>query len=344
MMWNGPPWPLWAIQKETAQFDYIDPIQIGISYGTMRTGAYGGTQRRTYGVLGDHVNLSARLMSKAPGGQIYVSSSAFQKIKRLFKSEQLAPMQVKGKSNTINVFRLIDTLQRDSIRLHEPEYSLPMVGRQAELTQIAEKVNLVLEGRGQVVGITGEAGMGKSRLNAEAIRVAVEHGLVGYGGECQSFGTNTSYLVWQTVWRHFFGLHEDQSVDEVVAQLTEQLGLIDSSLVPRIPLLGAILHLPIPDNDLTASLDAKTKKDGLEALLVDAIRHRALTGPFFIVLEDCHWLDDLSKELIETVSKVIENLPVLLLLVYRPPDTHRLQMAQVYETPLFYRSKFKQFF
>ena len=324
-----------AIQKETGQFDYIDPVQIGISYGRMRTGAYGSSQRRTYGVLGDHVNLSARLMSKAPGGQIYISSNAHQKISRLFKWEQLPRMQVKGKSIMIDAFRLVGSKQRESIRLHEPEYSLPMVGRAEELAQISERIDLVLEGKGQIVGITAEAGMGKSRLTAEAIHIALEKGLEGYGGECQSFGTNNSYLVWENIWRNFFGLQEEQTIDGIVDQLTEQLTLINTSLIPRIPLLGAALNLPIPDNELTASLDAKTKNSSLQGLLVDVLRHNALGGPIFLVLEDCHWLDDLSKELIEEIGKAIENTPILLLLVYRPPDTHRIQMAQVYELPYF---------
>ncbi|MEM7801953.1 MAG: adenylate/guanylate cyclase domain-containing protein [Chloroflexota bacterium] len=324
-----------ALQHETKQLDYIEPIQIGISHGRMRTGAYGAVQRRTYGVLGDHVNLSARLMSKAPSGQIYMSHAAYRKIKDKFIWEPLQPMTVKGKSYTINAYRLLRRRQRQSFKLHEPVYRLPMVGRQAELNKIAQKIDRVLEGNGQIIGITADAGMGKSRLATEVIRTAFEVGLDGFAGECQSFGTNTSYLVWQAIWRAWFDLPGDEPAEDQIDLVRSYLKEADPAYLSRLPLLAPVLNLPIPDNELTATLDAKTKKSSLESLLVELVRYRAQGQPFLIVLEDCHWLDDLSKELIYEIGKFIENLPVMMLMVYRLPDTQREQLPKVHELPFF---------
>ncbi|MEM9774639.1 MAG: adenylate/guanylate cyclase domain-containing protein [Chloroflexota bacterium] len=332
-----------ALQEESGQLDFIDPLQIGISFGRMRTGGYGGLQRRTYGVLGDHVNLSARLMGKAPAGQIYVSENAHRQVVNAFSWEQLPPMQVKGKSEPITVFRVIGRKHAQTFQLNEANYKLPMVGRQAELRLIEEKIELVLKGYGQIVGITAEAGMGKTRLTVEAIRSSIDSGLAGFGGECQSFGTNSSYLVFADIFNNLLNIPAGVPPEELIQRLTDELSRIDSSLVPRIPLLESVINVDIPDNYLTASLDAKTKKSSLEGMLIDILRYHALQQPLLLVLEDSHWLDDLSKDFLEALGKVIGQLPILLLIAYRPPDTQRLQMPKIDELECFTEIKLSSF-
>jgi adenylate cyclase len=309
--------------------DYLDEPQIGVTVGRMRTGAYGSVTRRTYGVLGDAVNLAARLMAAAPPGHILVSDEARALTGATFAWESLPNMHVKGKSRPIAVARLLGLKRRSGVVLPEPQYSLPMVGRQAELALIGDKIGLALAGQGQIVGLTAEAGLGKSRLAAEAIRLAGERGLAGYGGECQSYATHSSYLVWQSVWRGIFGLDGAQTAETQVAGLRAQLEAIDPLLNGRLPLLAPLLNLPIPDNDLTRALDAKVRKASLEALLVSVLRARAATQPLLLVLEDVHWIDALSADLVVEIGRAIANLPVLLLLVYRPPDEQRLQLPPV---------------
>lgn len=307
-----------ALELIQLQPQLIDRVQIGISQGRMRTGAYGGTTRRTYGVLGDEVNMAARLMQHASAHEVLVSLAARKCTGDLFTWDSLPPMLVKGKSEPVTVFQLIGQQERSAIRLHEPQYARPMVGRRAELTMIASRLDRSLRGQGQMIGITAEAGMGKSRLVAEIIRLAQNRRMIGYGGECQSYGTHTSYLVWQSIWRSLFGLdHINESRQQILA-LERNLGLIDSALLPRLPLLGAVLGLDIPDNELTNTFDAKLRKASLEALLTDCLRARASESPLLLVLEDCHWIDPLSRDLLEVIGRAIASLPVVVVLAYRP--------------------------
>ncbi len=315
--------------------DFITETQIGISQGRLYTGAYGGQARRTYGVLGDEVNLSARLMQKAGPGQILVSQAARQNSGDLFQWEELPPFKVKGKSRPITAFKPLGRQTRHTIHLQEPEYTLPMVGRQAELQLVRDRVAEAKAGRGQFIGLTAEAGMGKSRLVAEIIRLAGEAGLTGYGGECQSYGRNISYLVWQPIWRSFFGLDPAWEVERQIVELEAALERIDPALLPRLPLLGAVLNITIPDNDLTKSFDAKLRKTSLESLLVDCLRTRATNTPLFLVLEDCHWLDNLSIELLEVIGQAISDLPVLVILAYRPPELQHLSPPWTMLLPAF---------
>jgi predicted ATPase len=164
--------------------------------------------------------------------------------------------------------------------------------------------------------------------------------VLGFGGECQSFGTSTSYLVWQNIWRGFFNLDRAWSTADQIESLEQQLSEINPALLPRLPLLGSVLNLQIPDNELTGSFDAKLRKESLESLLVDCLRERARLAPLLLVLEDCHWLDPLSHDLLEVIGRAIVDLPVLIVIAYRPPQLDRIlapRVAQLFhftEVPL----------
>ncbi len=296
---------------------FIEDIQIGINQGRLRTGAYGGTLRRTYGVLGDEVNTAARLMQAAKPGEILASAVVQRGTSDSFAWNPLPPLTVKGKSQPLAVYSLEGVKKQQSIRLQEPQYALPIVGRKAELAIIEQTFAKVQQNAGQILVITGEAGMGKSRLITEIIRLAAAKQFIGFGGECQSYGTHTSYLVWQRIWQGFFGLDLTDSLETQIQVLTAQLEQIDATLVPRLPLLGTALNLPIPDNDLTRSFDAKLRKVSLESMLVDCLRARTQNQPMLFILDDCHWLDPLSQDLAETIGHAIIDRPVLLVMAAR---------------------------
>jgi class 3 adenylate cyclase len=312
----------------------VTGVKLGLAQGVMRTGAYGGRTRRTYDVLGDAANLAARLMQAAEPGQVLAPQSMAESTALGFDWEALPDLLVKGKQATVSVRALVGPRLR---RGREPEVvaQLPMIGREAELEMISGALAQALAGEGQVIGITGEAGMGKSRLVAEAIRLAEDQGMSVFWGQCESYGTNTSYLVWQTIWRSFFEVdrlfaagHGDSVLPEsVLAHLEAQLAVIDDRLIPRAPLLGAVINLPLPDNELTRSFDAKLRKTSLESLLTDCLRARASDSPLLLVLDECHWIDPLSHDLLEVAGRLAARLPILIVTAYRPPELHPFTSA-----------------
>ena len=285
--------------------------------------------RRTYGVLGDAVNLSARLMQAAAPAQILASIEVYQALANEFIWETLPTIQVKGKNEAVAVYGLLASKSQQAQRENVTQNELPMVGRERELAQIKERLDLAAQGRGQIVGVTAEPGMGKSRLIAEVVRLADRQGWLRYEGECSSSGTNTSYQVWHTIWRQFYELDPSWPLPVQIRTLQAQLAQIDPTFPHRLPLLGAAVNLPIPDNELTAAFDAKLRKSSLEALLVDCLRAKSQHGPILIVLEDCHWLDPLSHDLLDVVGKAIVDLPVLVLLAFRSPQLQYLREPRV---------------
>lgn len=324
-----------ALDLQAAELGSMTDMQIGISQSRMRTGAYGGAERRTYGVLGDEVNVAARLMQAARPGQIIVNKAALPAMGDAFVWEDMPDLRVKGKAEPVAVLRLVGLQTQRAVRLQEVNYTLPMVGREAELAAIEARLKQAARGEGQIVGITGEAGIGKSRLLAEVVRLANEQGFTGYGGECQSYGLNISYLVWHPIWRSFFGIDPNWELEKQTRVLTRQMRTLDRSLLPRLPLLDAALNIPLPDNELTRSFDAKLRKVSLEGLLVECLRARTEFGSLLLVLEDCHWIDPLSHDLLEEIGRAVADLPVLMVLSYRPLQVSRGEGLRISALPHF---------
>ena len=242
------------------QLPFLEPVQIGISRGRMRAGAYGGQAHRTYGVLGDAVNLSARLMMASAPGTVLVSKNVQEEIEDLFEWQILDPIRVKGKSEPVEIAVLKAVKPRIGMHLPESDEADPLVGRDVEVAQLAQVMSEALAGKGQIVSLIGEAGLGKSRLVAKALSMAQKRGFTIFGGEAESHGVNSSYLVWHPIWRGLFGLDPTWSKEAQIRTLERAISLIDRNMISRVPLLGPALQLAIEDNELTAGLDAKLRK------------------------------------------------------------------------------------
>ena len=261
-----------ALRTLPAELDFIDEVRMGISQGRMRAGAYGAASHRTYGVLGDEVNMAARLMMVAKPWQIVISLSARQSLGKGFAVAELPPIRVKGKSEPAIIFSVTELRQARSFQLVALTYALPMMGRDPELVLALDKLSHVRQGHGQIIRVSAEAGLGKSRFVAELLLRAADQGFAYYGGECESYGLNSSYLVWQPIWRRIFGIDIARSLTQQINILQSKLQFISPALLPRLPLLGALFNIDIPDNDLTQSLDGKLRKSLLESLLLDCLQ------------------------------------------------------------------------
>lgn len=293
-------------------------LQLGIAKGRTRSGTYGHAMRRTFVCLGDPVNLAARLMSHAWPGQVLATGDVQDEAGGGFTWEELDALTVKGKEEPVAAFALTGRTRGAGGR--QVRYELPIVGRTAELEALDAALARAEEGQGSVVAISAEAGVGKSRLVAEFVRKAREHGVLVAFGETSTFGTNATYGVWQEIWRTLLRVEEGRPEDEQRATVERELAAVDPALVPRAPLLESVLGLTFADNELTGGLDAEVRKSSLEALLTDCLRARAAEEPVVLVLEDCHWIDPLSRDLLHVLARAAASLRVLLVTAYRPAE------------------------
>lgn len=323
----------------SGDLSFLQSLQIGISRGVLRAGACGSVSRRAYALQGDEVNLAARLMQRAVPGEILISGRLQAALVADFALEPLVPIALKGMPEPLPIFRLAGERPR-FIRLEEPTYALPMVGRTDELARIGEKLDLALQGHGQVVGISAEAGMGKSRLVAEVIRLARHRGLRAFGGACQSSGTNTPYLVWGALWRAVFDLDHGMPLRRRLRALHQAVEEWAPARLEALPLLGPLLGLNLEENDFAKHLEPQFRKSALHALLLDCLAAAAREAGddgsgLLLILEDLHWIDALSHELLEQIAQTIVDLPILIVLAYRPPELLRLQAPRVEALPHF---------
>ena len=313
------------------------PVQVGIAHGTMRVGAFGGVTRRTFGALGDDVNLASRLMSAAGQGEILVSGYVHAALRGAYIAEPRSPVPVRGKSHPVPVYAVSRPVVQRSVRLEEPVFDLPMVGRDAELALVNRRLDLALGGAAQVVAVTADAGMGKSRLVAEAIRSARAKGFAGYGGGCRTDGVNTAYSAWKPVWSAFFDVDPSAPARRQVRALAAGIEDLAPSRAQALPLLGSLLDLPIPENDLTLSLGPKDRRSLLHATLRECMESATREEPQLVVIEDAHLLDELSHDLLVELAATLADYPVCFVIAYRPPELPRLQAPRLEALPHFTR-------
>jgi len=175
--------------------------RVGINTGHAFCGDVGGSLRKEYTVMGDDVNLAARLMSKAEPGQILVGENTYRKALRPFDFSPLPPIQVKGKREPLKVYALEAKRSTTSTKRTASSAEVKLVGREKELEILRQTIKEVLSGRGKVVLVTGEAGTGKSRLAQELKRLAEKEGLGGFETACQAYGGSIPYLPWNSLLR-----------------------------------------------------------------------------------------------------------------------------------------------
>jgi class 3 adenylate cyclase/tetratricopeptide (TPR) repeat protein len=286
------------------------PFRAGVTTGMVWCGEVGTDLRREYAIVGDSVNLAARLMEVAAPGQLLVDEPTWDAAAGTAVGRRLKPIAVKGRSGMVSAW-VVDGV-RD--RADPPWPATPvLVNRTDELAAMRPAVRRVAGGRGGVLGLAGEPGIGKSRLAVEAVALAAGLGVGAWLGACRSPGRTASYLVWRPIWRGLLGLDGEETLDEQRAALAARLG-------ERAPLLAPVLNLPVPDSELTAPLDPSTRVELLRSLLLDLLRERAEAGPLLLVLEDCHWIDAPSRALLAFLARNLADHPVLLLLTARPVD------------------------
>ncbi|HMT20666.1 MAG TPA: tetratricopeptide repeat protein, partial [Promineifilum sp.] len=310
------------LQHVPPELDFISDIRIGISRGRVWAGECGARVRYTYGVMGNEVNMAARLMGKAAPGQILVRRRVAEDA-RAFQFRQLGLMTVKGGAEPIPVAELVGRQQVQM--LQSTQFDQPLVGRENEIAQLDRLLDSVLAGRGQLVTVQGPTGIGKSHLLAAFQQSAVANGFQVAVGASQHIFQSTTYYPWQQIMRQVFGLKQNpaeqtgDTTDSARIEAVENaLAQINPDWAVRVPLLGDLLALSIPDNPTTAAFDPKQRQQTLFTFVAEVLRTWSRSQPLVLVFENAHWMDDISGELFGAVAKAMADVPIMFVAVVRP--------------------------
>ena len=322
------------IRAEVRTLDYLEPVRIGVSAGMMRTGAYGGETRRTYGVLGDEVNLAARLMMLASPDDIFVSESVIGAHADGFVLNPVAPVQVKGKVNPVRLFRLIERRERS---FAERFYTTPLVGREGELAAIQAAMQPSLEGRhAGIITVYGDPGMGKSRLAFEVqrrLRVDVTW-LTGQADALNRAPLNAFvYFL-----RPYFGQRREQDARAFDATFDELVALADeqtrADLNTYRSFMAGLVGVIFPGSPFESANERLRIDNGIAAIKAFA-RAEGSRQPLVLHLEDAHWLDESSIRALQELTYNMNSVPLTLILTSRyNDDGSPMTIPGVYSVPV----------
>ncbi|HSH01512.1 MAG TPA: AAA family ATPase [Anaerolineae bacterium] len=304
----------WLLIHPPPEFATIK-TQIGVSQGQIYCGAYGAPTRKTYGALGPEVNIAARLMSKAQPQQILVSLRIAQQIQH-FHLLHLAPISLKGLSQPLPVAAILRptrTAAQTSPDSYRQQH--PLVGRRQEYNTLVARLKAVSQGQNGMILIEGEAGIGKSRLINEIYRLSQQYDLTLLTGWADAVDTNTSYYVWGPIFAAIFDIDLNDSAATNRWQIQNKLNVYPD-LLEQMPLLNAVLPLEMPDNDTTREWRGDGRAYRTQALLSNILAHEASQRPLVLIIEDAHWLDTASWQLLRRIQ--YDVTPLLLIVVTRP--------------------------
>ncbi len=294
-------------------------FRAGINSGSIFAAPVGSELRREYATLGDSVNLAARLGAKAEPNAIVVSEPIFNKTFGLFDYEFLGEKEYKGKKKKIQTYRLIRKKQIEKKALTRwLSESDRIVGRNNELRKLEELVQACRSKNGKILEISGEPGIGKSRLVQELIKIAGRNDYHIFKGVCMSYGSAFSYHPWVDILIDFFGIQPDDTIKVRTAKIKEKSVTVDKKLADWLPVIGELMGVSFPETSLTKYLDAKIKKQRVFDIIFDFVKYVAQKKPVALIIEDLHWADSASMELVNYVGRNIQDKSVLFALVHRP--------------------------
>ncbi len=320
-----------SFAREVAEAWAVDAlnVRVGVNTGLVVTGAIGAGERVEFSAMGDAVNVAARLQSKAQPGSVLVGEATRRIVADRFTWDDGQTFELKGKADPVAAF----TVTGDGARPHgsaDPRSSPRMVGRDRELAKAKDAVEAVAEGTGGIVFVTGEPGIGKTRMVHE-LRRAFGATTPAFGrslwleGRCVSYGGSFQYWPFRDLLRSWLGARGDEPDLLVRVALRRQIDrLFAARSGEMVPYLSALLGLA-PTADESSRL-GELSPEALQYRTFEVVRQTlqglAAEGPLAVLLEDLHWADATSLQLIERLVGDTEDEALLLLCTARPERDH----------------------
>jgi AAA ATPase domain/Adenylate and Guanylate cyclase catalytic domain len=313
-----------ALQRTLKEADLGKPygvecaFRMGLNSGLVVVGSIGDNLRMDYSAVGDTTNLASRLQQHAEPGDILVSESTTRLVQGYVRLETLAPVEVKGKTEPVAMYKVIGTLPRRSPIISRGERTLsPFVGRERELATLEAVFAQVEAGQGQVVGIVAEAGGGKSRLLYEFRQRLQDKRVTYLEGRCVSYGSSIPYHPLIDVLRHNCGITETDSPEAIVEKVHLALQEVGMGPEESAPYLLQLLGV----KGGTESIATFTP-EAIRTRTFETLKQMNLNGsqqrPLIVEIEDLHWIDNTSQDYLASFVESLPRAAILLLTTYRP--------------------------
>jgi class 3 adenylate cyclase/tetratricopeptide (TPR) repeat protein len=297
-------------------------LRIGLNSGEVVVRVIADDLHLDYTALGQAVHLAARMEEIAAPGSIRLTTETLRLAEGFVEARPLGPMAVKGLSEPVQVAELVGVgAVRTRFQASAARGLTPFTGREIETAVVREALERAGAGRGQVVALVGEPGVGKSRLVWEVTQAAAAQGWAVLQADAAAHATAVPYLPVIDLLKQHCGIEPHDDADAVGSKVRRRLLAFDPALEPVIPSLLSLLDVPVEDVAWQA-LDPPGRRrqtlDGVQRLLLRQSQHQ----PLLLVVEDLHWIDSESPALLDELVDALPTARILLLVNYRPEYTH----------------------
>jgi adenylate cyclase len=286
--------------------------RIGINTGLCISGEIGSGSRKEFTVIGDTVNLTSRLQANAAPGKILIGEKTFQRIKDNFTISPPRKLKIKGKKDLVLVYNLKGEKKNIGFLEKKKSSYSPFVGRKKELKNLKEALKKSYQSKGQAIEISGELGVGKSRLILELTEDSLAKEFNILSGNCSSWEESKPYAPLKEIFTKIFGIKLDDDFKEINKKIENKIREIDSSLLFASSYFSRLLSSKIK------SLEEIMEQSKEESNLLIRVMEKLLWSfsyqkPLLIIIEDVQWIDDASAEFLIQCSKELKEYPILLI-------------------------------
>jgi predicted ATPase/class 3 adenylate cyclase len=293
-------------------------VRIGIHTGLVVVGTMGSVGRHEQLALGQTPNLAARLQNLAAPDMVAISETTHRLVQGYVRCDDLGIHQLKGVETPLRVYRVVGASAAQSrLDVAAATGLTPLVGRDPEVELLRERWAQSQDGQGQVVVLSGEAGIGKSRLVRVLTEHVVDEGMPCLTLRCSPYHTNSAFYPVIEHLQRLLQWHRDETPSARLAMLEQTLQTTDLPLAEVVPLLAALLTVPVPERYPPLTLSPQRQKQKTQEALVAWLLADAARQPVLAVWEDLHWADPSTLELLGLLLDRIPTARLLLVLTAR---------------------------
>jgi len=314
-------------------------VRVGIHTGLVVVGEVGSGSRREQLALGETPNIAARLEALAEPGTVVVSTATHRLVERRFSCRDLGAHTLRGVTNPLSVYHVlgerITTGRGGSL---PAAWTTPLVGREREVALVLERWDAAAEGLGQVILLSGEAGIGKTRITQTVCARLQGTPHTQLDGRCSPYRQHSPMHVVAELVQGALGYEREDTPEMLGRRLERTLGECGLSRGEALPLLCSLLSLPGPGESAVQSWSPQRQRQRTIEIVLDVFRSVAERRPVLLLVEDLHWIDASSLELLSVLVDQAATMPIGVLLTarpdFRPPWAARSHTTQITLTRL----------
>jgi class 3 adenylate cyclase/predicted ATPase len=295
-------------------------IRVGIATGLVVVGdLIGSGEAQERGIVGETPNLAARLQALAEAGEVVISQSTHRLTSGMFEYRDLGRIAVKGLAAPVQSWQVLGASAVESrFEAQHATALTPLVGREEELELLLRRWQQAKAGDGCVVLVSGEPGIGKSRIVLELLEHLRAEGYTRLRQYCSPHHQDTALYPTLAQIERAAGFHRDDAGQQRLAKLEEVLAQATNDLSEATPLLAALLSIPTNGRYPPLNLTPQKRKEKTLKALVAQVEGLAARNPVLMAVEDAHWIDPTSLELLDRTIDRVSTLPVLVIVTFRP--------------------------